>query len=56
MHEMEVNQKEGIWILKISSHSLKKTPRKKAVVVKNKDKEGELEKNGWMVKYYTWLL
>jgi hypothetical protein len=35
----------------------KKTPKKKVVVVKNEDEEGEkARKFGWMVKYYTSLL
>jgi hypothetical protein len=36
---------------------MKKAPRKKAVVVKDEDEEGDkAEKNGWMWKYYTSLL
>jgi hypothetical protein len=35
----------------------KKAPRKKMIVVKDKDgKDEKVEKNGWMVKYYTSLL
>jgi hypothetical protein len=35
----------------------KRTPRKKAVVMKDEDEKGEkARKFGWMVKYYTSLL